>query len=77
MNLIYFSATWCQPCRAIEPKVAQAVEDKGLDVTYVNIEEVDRDVLDEWQVQGVPTMVVLNDGDVIARESGAAILRCL
>jgi len=70
--LIDFSATWCQPCRAIAPLVDQlAVEYDGrVKVTTVDIDE-SPGTAQKYQIRGVPTLIMVKGGKVVGQQVGA------
>jgi len=70
--LVDFSATWCQPCRAIAPLVDQlAGEYEGrVKVTTVDIEESPR-TAQKYRIRGVPTLVMVKDGQIVGQQVGA------
>jgi thioredoxin 1 len=71
--LVDFSATWCQPCRAIAPLVNQlAGEYEGrVKVTAVDIDESPA-TAQKFQIRGVPTLLVFKDGKQVGQQVGAA-----
>jgi thioredoxin 1 len=71
--LVDFSATWCQPCRAIAPLVNQlAGEYEGrVKVTAVDIDESPA-TAQKFQIRGVPTLLVIKEGKVVGQQVGAA-----
>jgi thioredoxin 1 len=71
--LVDFSATWCQPCRAIAPLVNQlAGEFEGrVKVTAVDIDESPA-TAQKFQIRGVPTLLIIKDGKVVGQQVGAA-----
>jgi thioredoxin 1 len=71
--LVDFSATWCQPCRAIAPLVNQlAGEFEGrVKVTAVDIDESPA-TAQKFQIRGVPTLLMIKDGKVVGQQVGAA-----
>ena len=71
--LVDFSATWCQPCRAIAPLVGQlAGEFEGrVKVTAVDIDESPA-TAQKFQIRGVPTLLMIKDGKVVGQQVGAA-----
>ena len=71
--LVDFSATWCQPCRAIAPLVNQlAGEYEGrVKVTAVDIDESPA-TAQKFQIRGVPTLLMIKDGKVVGQQVGAA-----
>ena len=70
--LVDFSATWCQPCRAIAPLVDQlAGEYEGrVKVTAIDIDESPA-TAQKFQIRGVPTLLLIKDGKVVAQQVGA------
>jgi thioredoxin 1 len=70
--LVDFGATWCQPCRAIAPLVNQlAGEYEGrVKVTTVDIDDSPATAT-KFQIRGVPTLLLIKDGKVVAQQVGA------
>lgn len=70
-TVIYFSATWCGPCKA----VGKAVEDLQADFPDVEFHKVDVDEQPEQaskhSVRAMPTLVRFQDGTEVARVVGA------
>ena len=71
-KLIKFSASWCQPCKALAGNM------KYVDFGDVQVEEVDIDEqMDKavsYRVRGVPTLVLEEDGKEIKRKVGTMTL---
>jgi thioredoxin 2 len=71
--LVDLWAPWCGPCRVVAP----AVEEAGrmlagrLKVVKVNVDEAPS-VSHRFGVRGVPTLLVLRDGQLVTRRVGAA-----
>lgn len=70
--LVDFSATWCQPCRAIAPFVDQlAGEYEGrIKVTTIDIDESPA-TAQKFRIRGVPTLLMIKDGKVVGQQVGA------
>lgn len=70
--LVDFSATWCQPCRAIAPFVNQlASEYEGrVKVTALDIDE-SPGTAQRFQIRGVPTLLMIKNGEVVGQQVGA------
>jgi len=71
--LVDFSATWCGPCRAIAPLVGQLAGeyDGRVKVTTVDIDESPA-TAQKYGIRGVPTLLVIKGGQVVAQQVGAA-----
>jgi thioredoxin 2 len=65
-------APWCGPCRLIAPGVEQAAHELAgrLKVVKVDVDEAPS-VSARFAVQGIPTLLVLRDGQPVARQVGA------
>jgi thioredoxin 1 len=76
--LLEFSATWCSPCRALEPILeAVATELRGqLRVGKVDIDEAP-DVAARYSVRGAPTVIVFRNGKESGRKLGLTQKRVL
>ena len=74
--LVDFSATWCQPCKALAPTIdAVADEYNGkLAVYKVDIDKA-QNAAANFGIQGVPTCVFLKEGREVDRFSGVQDLR--
>jgi len=71
--LIDLWAPWCGPCRMVSPALEQlAAEMAGrLKLVKVNVDESPK-LQQRFGVQAIPTLMVLRDGRVAARQAGAA-----
>ncbi|MFF7851158.1 thioredoxin [Streptomyces sp. NPDC007910] len=66
-------ATWCGPCRMVSPALEQVARDLAGRIKLVKV-DVDRNpqLSRRFEVQAVPTLLVLDKGETIARQAGAA-----
>ena len=66
-KVIRFTASWCQPCKML----AKTLEDIEtiLPIEVVDIDE-HSDTAVEFGVRGVPTLVMMEDGNVLKRLVG-------
>lgn len=66
-TVFFFTAEWCGDCRFTKPFLPE-IEAENPDFTFV---EVDRDqymaVAQKWDVYGIPSLVVVEDGREIGR----------
>ena len=69
--LVDFWGPRCQPCIAMMPTIAKLEEDAGGAVRVVKVDSTqNRDVCRELRVFGLPTYILMRDGDELERLSG-------
>lgn len=70
--LVDFHATWCGPCKVMNPVVKNTAQEFGDKLKVVKI-DVDKNqaVSQQYQVRGVPTFMLFHKGQVLWRQSGA------
>jgi thioredoxin 1 len=70
--ILKLEASWCQPCQAMKPifeKVAN--ENKGRVQMYTMDVDQNRDTAMKLGIRSVPTIKLINGGDVIGTKVGA------
>lgn len=70
-SVIDFFATWCGPCRMMAPifeSVGQKMSGKA-NFVKVDVDESE-DLARKFGVMSIPTMVILKDGNMIAKRVG-------
>ncbi|MDE6953443.1 MAG: thioredoxin [Erysipelotrichales bacterium] len=72
-----FFANWCGPCKMLAPIVEQFA-DKHPEVKVVKIDvDQEQSLAMEYQVQSIPTLITLKNGQPVARQLGFMPLEAL
>lgn len=69
--LVDFYADWCGPCKMMAPVIREFSRDMGDKVRVLKV-DVDRNpaAARAYNIQGVPTMILFRNGQVLWREAG-------
>lgn len=69
--LIDFHAEWCGPCKSLAPILKDVKAELGDKISIIKV-DVDKNqtLASKYQVRGVPTMLLFNEGKQVWRESG-------
>ncbi len=69
--LIDFHATWCGPCRWLEPVLEDLSGEFGERVTFLKVDVDQAEALAaEYRIASVPTVVLVRDGEEVGRSLG-------
>ena len=69
--LLDFWASWCGPCRMLSPIVDEIAEERtDIQVGKINVDE-QPDLATRFQVMSIPTLIVMQGGETVARSVGA------
>lgn len=66
-NLVVFKAHWCQPCKMLSKTLEDT--DLGIPVSTIDI-DADPTATVEYNIRGVPTVLLMQDNMVVKRRSG-------
>jgi thioredoxin 2 len=71
--LVDLWATWCGPCRMVSPALERLATERAgeLKLVKVDVDTAPR-LSQRFEVRAVPTLMVLRDGELLARQPGAA-----
>lgn len=69
--LVDFFATWCGPCKMLSPVLKDVKEQLGEQISIIKIDvDKNQQVASQYQVRGVPTMILFQNGKQLWRQSG-------
>ena len=69
--LVDFFATWCGPCKMISPISREVKDSLGDTVSIIKIDvDKNQQISSKYQVRGVPTMILFQNGKQLWRQSG-------
>lgn len=66
-QILYFTATWCGPCKLLKPKI-QAMQSQ-LPITILDV-DTNADAVGKYSIRNVPTIIVTRSGNEIGRLIG-------
>jgi thioredoxin 2 len=71
--LVDLWATWCRPCRMVSPALEQLATERAGRIKLVKVDvDANPAVAQRFETRAVPTLLVMRDGAVVARQAGAA-----
>ena len=69
--LVDFFATWCGPCQALTPVLKDVKSELGALVSIVKMDvDKNQELASQYQVRGVPTLLLFKNGKQVWRQSG-------
>jgi thioredoxin 1 len=69
--LVDFFGTWCGPCQTLAPilkQVKDSLEDR-ISIIKIDVDK-NQNLASQFQVRGVPTMILFQNGKQLWRQSG-------
>ena len=68
-------ATWCRPCKALEP-ILKKLANMHRDILFAKL-DIDQStvIANQFQIQGVPTILFFKEGKLVDRTAGALPVR--
>ena len=69
--LVDFFATWCGPCQTLAPILKQVKDQLGDKISIIKIDvDKNQQIATRFQVRGVPTLMLYQNGKQLWRQSG-------
>lgn len=70
--LVDFHATWCGPCKMMAPELQKFAQKNTGKLRVIKI-DIDKNpaAAQQFNIQGVPTLILFKEGKVLWRQSGA------
>lgn len=70
--LVDFHATWCGPCKMMVPELQKFAQKNTGKLRVIKI-DIDKNpaTAQQFNIQGVPTLILFKEGKVLWRQSGA------
>jgi thioredoxin 1 len=76
-SILYFTASWCGPCKRMYPLVIKIIEELKID--YFKFYKIDIDdndeIVESFKISGVPTFILLYNNEILNEFSGCDILK--
>jgi len=73
LTILFFTASWCEPCRAVSPILARFTRknEKSVKLAVIDFDRARKEVA-RWGVQEIPVVIVLSpQGKILLRCDGA------
>jgi thioredoxin 1 len=69
--IVDFFPEWCGPCKSMAPILKDVKDNVGESATIIKI-DVDKNpaTSSQYQIQGVPTLIIFKQGKTVWRKSG-------
>jgi thioredoxin 1 len=66
-QILYFSASWCQPCRILGP-IMDSLKGK-INYTKIDVDQ-ESELAIKYKIRSIPTLVLVKDNNELNRISG-------
>lgn len=70
-KIIYFTASWCNPCKVMGPMLEQI--SSNIPVDKIDVDS-NRDLVSQYHIKSLPTLILLQNGVEIKRSIGSKSL---
>lgn len=73
-SVLKFGATWCAPCKVLNPKLDSLMA-KFPDIEFYKLDvDSDKAEREQYKIASVPTVILLKDGVEVNRLSGVTLI---
>lgn len=69
-HVLYFTADWCNPCKKVKPIVEEINKDSIIKFKIVDVDSA-TDLVKSFEIKSVPTFILIDNGVVVNRITGA------
>ncbi len=70
--LVDFFAEWCGPCKMMAPELKRFADLHKSEVRVLKVDiDKNRETASQFNIQGVPTLILFKKGKILWRQSGA------
>jgi thioredoxin 1 len=66
-QVLYFTGTWCQPCKAFRP-IMESLQSE-MSITFIDI-DASPQTTTTWNIRSIPTVIIVKNGMEIGRAVG-------
>lgn len=70
LQVYYFTAKWCGPCKSFGPVVDQVASENPGIISKVDV-DTQKDLVQAYQITSVPRLVFIKNGQVVNSTVGA------
>lgn len=76
--IVDFSATWCGPCRKLEPVLQAFAEEVGTSAVVGKVDvDLDPDLANRYNIRSLPTILSFRNGQVVGQLNGLVNVNAL
>jgi len=72
MEILQFTAEWCGPCKAMQPRMQEFASEMGdkIKLSVINV-DTNPELTDKYSVRNIPTFIFIQNEEVVERLVGA------
>jgi thioredoxin 1 len=70
-TIFYFTADWCSPCKKVKPIVEELNKENLGTMFYIIDVDIEIEMAKRFEIQSVPTFILIKDGVESNRITGA------